>query len=175
MRITDSHVYFWGGCFSNFYRADTTISIEHKDNIIKLPTSEHAYMIYKAVAFNDWNSYNNILNVVHPAEAKKIGRQVKNFDQKIWDQIKYDRMYSAVYAKFSQNEKIKQLLLDTGIRTLVEASPIDRIWGVGLHYDDDLILDESNWKGKNLLGKVLMDVRQQFWDVEESEGWFEVC
>lgn len=178
MRVTDTHVYFWGSCFSNFYKAETKINLDTGicdiTDITTFPTSEHAYMAYKAVAFSDLGALFMLQSEAkkHPAEAKKIGRSVKNFNQKIWDQIKYDRMYKAVYAKFSQNLEIKKLLLDTETRTLVEASPIDKVWGVGLHYDDDAVLDDSNWKGENLLGRVLMDVRQRFWDEEDSNEWF---
>lgn len=178
MRVTDTHVYFWGSCFSNFYRAQTTIEVDMGIFDIMesftFPTSEHVYMAYKAIAFSDLAAFEALQKKKnsHPAEAKKIGRVVKDFNQRIWDQIKYDRMYKAVYAKFSQNLDIKELLLATETRTLVEASPSDKIWGIGLHYDDDAVLDESNWKGENLLGKVLMDVRQQFWDEEDSNDWF---
>ncbi len=169
MRITDTHVYFWGSELSNFYEAPTTIMFGSLK--ISYPTSEHAYMAFKALAFGDAASFKELLKKKHshPADAKAIGRNVKNFNQKIWDQIKYDRMYKAVYAKFSQNKKLKEFLLNTETRILVEGSPIDKIWGVGIRYDDDRILNEANWDGENLLGKVLMDVRQEFWDCEDND------
>lgn len=187
MRVTDTHVYFWGSCFSNFYETDVFVRMPQMKIVDdysyfdmndlrrhKFPTSEHVYMAFKAIAFGDTEAFDNLLDVKHPAEAKKIGRKVKGFNQKVWDQIKYDRMYKTVWEKFSQNQTIKTLLLDTEPRTLVEGSPTDKIWGVGLRWDDDLILDEKNWKGQNLLGKVLMDVRDAFseeYDGAGMRGW----
>ena len=73
--------------------------------------------------------------------------------------VKEDKMFQACYLKFSQNDTIKKLLINTKNKILVEASPFDKIWGIGLKWDNDLVLNENNWKGLNLLGKTLMKVR----------------
>ena len=94
-----------------------------------------------------------------PKDAKALGRQVKNFDDYNWNQVKYMFMLMACHFKFSQNPELKQELLNTKNKILVEASKTDLVWGVGLAASDPLILDSKNWKGENLLGEVLMDVR----------------
>lgn len=172
MRVTDTHVYFWSGPFSNFAPAPTRIVIDHLMESITFPTSEHAYMAKKALYFKDYSSYNAIAQAQTPEAAKAIGRQVSGFVQEVWDEVKYDAMCVAVCAKFEQNEKYWKALEKTKNKILVEASPYDRIWGVGLGEGNDLILDEKNWRGENLLGKVLMDIRKLINEMNEPEDIF---
>ena len=93
----------------------------------------------------------------------KLGRKVKNFDEKAWSEVSFDMMFEAVYAKFSQNEDLKALLLSEEYegKSFVEGSPYDAIWGVKMYWNDPKIGDESNWKGENKLGKVLDKVREE--------------
>lgn len=154
-RITDTHVYFWGSIFSNWY----DVQFEHNNQIFY--NSEQAYMYEKAIFFRDFAIADKIYECDSPKEAKALGRQVKNFDSKKWDMESYDIMVDIIFEKFNQNPSLKEILLSTGNKTIVEASPFDKIWGVGLHWDDNRILNEKNWKGKNLLGKALMEVRQK--------------
>ena len=156
-RETESHIYFWGSFMSNFWLAPTTCKIEDID--YQFICSESAYMAFKAFEFKDATAFHDVLQAPDAKAAKAVGRRVINFDPIAWDKVSYDYMFAAVYAKFSQNDYLKEALLATGSKTLVEASPIDKIWGVGLHSDDDAILDEKNWTGENRLGKVLMAVR----------------
>ena len=93
--------------------------------------------------------------------AKKLGREVSGYDEEAWSASRFDAMYAAVKAKFESDRVLSRQLMETDTKTLVEASPVDIIWGVGIHEKDDAILDESNWKGQNLLGKVLMKVRTE--------------
>ena len=90
-----------------------------------------------------------------------MGREVKNFNSDEWLKVSYQIMVDVNYAKWSSNIKLKQLLLSTGDKTIVEASPFDKIWGIGLHWSDDRVLDEKKWEGMNLLGKCLMQVREK--------------
>ena len=83
----------------------------------------------------------------------------KIHDEYIWDKHKFDIVVNANYLKFTQDETLKKLLLSTRDKTIVEASPEDNIWGIGLLYNDNRVLDESNWQGENLLGKAIMKVR----------------
>jgi len=164
MRITETHVYFWGGWLSNFWPCQVELKIYlTAKNYTRVITksSEHAFMLYKAMYFNDGKAFSQILDAPDGKSAKAIGRKVKNFNANIWDHMSYDKMLLSCRAKFSQNVDLKQKLLDTGSHVIVEASPLDKIWGVGLHFDNDLILDESNWLGENRLGRVLMDVRKE--------------
>jgi ribA/ribD-fused uncharacterized protein len=159
MRVTDTHVYFWGSFLSNFYYAPFKVILN--DEEMTFLTSEHYYMYMKARRFNDEESAHNILAAPEAKIAKAFGRGVKNFDSDIWDEVAVGVMTKACTHKFTQNIIIRERLIETGDRILVEASPVDFIWGVGLHESDDRILDENNWKGLNRLGSVLMNVRDK--------------
>jgi len=160
-RITDKYVFFWGSVFSNWYSCIFMYEGERFNN------SEQAFMWEKARYFNDERSAAAILKETNPRNVKALGRRVAGFDVEKWAIISYIYMVGACYAKFNQNEDLKQQLLATGDKTLVEASPYDTIWGIGLGMDNDDILDESKWRGMNLLGKALMVVRRTI--KEENE------
>lgn len=119
-------------------------------------------MAKKAKFFGDEEMYNAILNSETPKEAKKYGRLVKNFDAEKWSKVCFDKMYDAVYAKFSQNNDLKELLLSSDFegKGFVEGSPYDAIWGVKMDWRNPDIDNEENWQGQNLLGKVLNKVRE---------------
>lgn len=153
MRETDTHIFFWGGEFSNWYECQFVYKGHYFDN------SEQAFMWEKAKFFNDEEIASKILKTSCPSTAKKLGRKVKNFDSEIWLSPAYQFMVGVNVEKYSQNEDLKHKLLLTGDKMLVEASPYDTIWGIGLGENDDTILNENNWNGLNLLGKALMDVR----------------
>ncbi|ATZ80658.1 hypothetical protein BMW23_0612 [Bodo saltans virus] len=117
-------------------------------------------MIQKALLFGDMDSIENIKNAKTPYQIKQYGRKVKNFTDDIWLLHRDKILYDGLYGKFSQNKDLSAKLKSTGNRILVEASPYDKIYGVGLAENDDRILEQKNWKGKNLLGYTLMNVRQ---------------
>ena len=91
--------------------------------------------------------------------AKKLGRQVRNFDHARWEAARFDIVVRGNTAKFVQNEPLQSFLFGTGRRVLVEASPVDRIWGIGLAADDPRAMHPEQWRGLNLLGFALMAVR----------------
>jgi hypothetical protein len=122
---------------------------------------EQYMMAQKATLFNDDEILNAIMGTSDPREIKAYGRQVKNFDAKVWDEICREIVFEANYAKFSQNPKLKEFLLSTGDEVIAEASPYDTIWGIGLKADDPLAQNEETWKGKNYLGKAIMAVRKE--------------
>lgn len=164
MRVTDTHVYFWGSYLSNF--AWTTINtpfyypgVNDKELIHEFHSSEQLFMAYKALYFKDLDILQEILVAPDAKSAKALGREVKNFDPIKWNEVSKVFMTKACYLKFDQNIFFREDLLETRNKILVEASPFDKIWGVGLHEDNDLILDEKNWLGENRLGDVLMKVR----------------
>lgn len=163
-KITNTHVYFYGGVFSNWYPCKFTIpaSINIPSNKIKVNCAEQAMMYYKAVYFNDIETAMEILDAKHPKAQKKLGRQVKNYNDDMWAKARYDLVVKILKCKFEQNKELRTILMMTGNRTLVEASPYDKIWGVGLGLDDYAIGNEQLWKGQNLLGKALMEVRSSF-------------
>jgi ribA/ribD-fused uncharacterized protein len=128
---------------------------------IRYPSAEHWMMAGKARLFDDAETLELILKSTSPAEAKKLGRQVKNFDQTTWEAHRYNLVREGNFHKFSQNEDLKNYLLTTGDRVLVEASPRDRIWGIGLGKNNPDVENPHNWRGLNLLGFALMEVRDE--------------
>lgn len=156
---TDTHVYFYSGkeIYSNFYVT------KFKDPIsgVEFSSSEQAFMWQKAKFFGD-DSVRLALEVfdILPREAKELGRQIANYDDKAWECVRVGFMIYVNLLKFGQNEDMKKQLLSTDRKVLVEASPHDKIWGVGLSETDAAILREDTWKGRNLLGLSLMKVRQ---------------
>lgn len=157
MSVYDNHVAFWGGALSNFYPCKIRIDEQ------EYKSSEQYFMAMKALHFNDEESYEKILASNTPKEAKAIGRQVKGFDADEWMKVCEEHMHDGVFAKFKQNEDLKEFLLSDEFegKGFVEGSPIDRIWGVGIHYESPNIDDETQWNGLNLLGKVLDRVREE--------------
>ena len=158
-------LFFWGhtertdyvtkACLSQWYES------EFKVNEITYFTAEHYMMAEKAKLFNEMNIYNQILESEKQGKIKELGRQIKNFNQSIWDRHKYEIVIKGNFFKFSQNEKLKTFLLNTNKKILVEASPLDTIWGVGLSADDEKVRNPHLWEGSNLLGFALMEVRDQ--------------
>jgi ribA/ribD-fused uncharacterized protein len=147
------------GCFSNFYRCSFTV--DGKD----FNCSEHYFMYQKALLFDPNGEEIKMMTVdKSPSRLKKLGRSVKNFDEKKWNDVCEEVMYRGCFEKFFQNENLKHILLSTGTAILAECSPIDRIWGIGLSVDNPNIHNPEKWQGKNLLGKVLMRVREELYD-----------
>ena len=126
---------------------------------IRYETAEQYMMAKKALLAGDLRGYTLIMNEPDPAKCKQLGRQVKGLDTSAWDRWKEEVVYHANLAKFSQNEHARQALLCTGDKILAEASPYDTIWGIGMEASDPNSTNPAKWKGKNLLGKALMRVR----------------
>lgn len=116
-------------------------------------------MAEKARLFNDTALLAEIVAATTPKAAKALGRKIKNFEQETWVQHRFDIVVRANKAKFEQNETLKLFLLKTGSTVLAEASPTDKIWGIGLAADNPQAPDPSCWTGLNLLGFALMAVR----------------
>ncbi|PHI17971.1 hypothetical protein CEQ90_20380 [Lewinellaceae bacterium SD302] len=124
-------------------------------------TSTEQYMMYeKAKLFNDEYHMNQILETDNPRKQKEYGRLVGNFDATIWNEKSLKIVYAGNYQKFSQNEKLRNHLVSTKGKTIVEASPYDKIWGIGLSKKDSSVRDIREWKGRNLLGIILTEVRE---------------
>ncbi len=122
-------------------------------------TAEQWMMVGKAMLFGDAARAEAVLATPDPGEQKRLGQQVTGFDQATWDLWKVDIVHRGSLAKFSQNEGARRQLLATGDAMLVEANPRDWIWGVGLSTDDPAISRPLDWKGSNLLGRILTRVR----------------
>ena len=157
------YIYFWGhkskgndiakSCFSQWYPAPFIL------DEVRYASAEHYMMAEKARLFNDIEVRERIITTSNPGSAKALGREVKGFDQNIWEQHRMDIVIRANIAKFSQNKELGKFLISTGNRVLVEASPVDKIWGVGLSEQDNEINNPLLWNGLNLLGFALMKVR----------------
>ncbi|MEV7322066.1 NADAR family protein [Streptomyces sp. NPDC093970] len=127
---------------------------------VEYATAEHWMMAAKARLFGDAEAERRILAAGHPAEAKKAGRLVRDFDGPTWDRERFGIVTEGSVHKFAADADLREFLLATGDRVLVEASPVDRIWGIGLAATDDAATDPTRWKGLNLLGFALMEARQ---------------
>jgi len=128
---------------------------------VTYPTAEHWMMAAKARLFGDAIAERAALAAGHPAEAKAAGRLVTAFDEPTWRTARVEIVVSGSVAKFGQHTDLLQYLLGTGDRVLVEASPRDLIWGIGLHAKDDRATDPTQWRGQNLLGFALMEARDR--------------
>lgn len=157
MKTTDKYVFFWktGEVFSQWH--PSTFVIEG----ITFKTAEQYMMYMKAKTFGDHEAAVKVLKTTDPREQKKIGRSVRNFDAAKWSEISRDVVYRGNRAKFTQNPAMKKQLMDTGNRELVEASPYDNIWGIGLDESDSRALDKTQWLGTNWLGEVLTKLREE--------------
>jgi ribA/ribD-fused uncharacterized protein len=152
-RVTEEMVLFWNGPFSQWYPSEFEI------NGIQYNCCEQYMMAEKARLFGDEDTLKEIMETDSPREQKKLGRQVSDFDQSKWEEIAQEVVYQGNLAKFSQNPDLKEILFSTQDKILVEASPYDKIWGIGLSADDPRAEDRSQWLGTNWLGEALSQVR----------------
>ena len=158
---SETHIYFYRGAFSNFATCRNGCAIEINGSVISFKTSEHALMALKAVEFGDTVALKRIIEAKYPGDARRIGRHIKGYNNDTWSRVRYDRMKQCLVAKYTQNEYYKNELLKTGDKVLVDASPTDKIWGVGVGIGDRALYSESTWNGQNLLGRCLMEVRSE--------------
>ena len=160
------YLLFWGhqpspaggagkGCLSQWWPAAFTV------DGVRYATAEHYMMAAKATLSGDAEAVAKILAAPHPGEAKALGRQVRGFDEQRWAEHRFEAVIAGNTAKFSQHPQLRDFLAQTGSRVLVEASPHDRVWGIGLTADDERAASPASWLGLNLLGFALMEVRQR--------------
>ncbi len=157
-------LFFWGhtprgdgrvgaACLSQWYAAPFTV----KGRLY--PTAEHWMMAGKARLFGDDEAFEAVFQDPSPAAAKRIGRRVRGFDERAWAAERRAIVVEGNRHKFRRYPELAAFLGGTGAAVLVEASPYDRIWGIGLRRDDPRAVDPARWQGQNLLGFALMDVR----------------
>jgi ribA/ribD-fused uncharacterized protein len=159
------YVFFWGhqpsgegvtaSCLSQWYGASFVVDGQH------YATAEHFMMAEKAALFGDQETRTRILHAPSPRAAKALGRNVRGFDEATWLERRFSIVSHANAAKFTQNPELRSFLKRTGSRTLVEASPVDSVWGIGLAQDDVMSHNPNLWRGLNLLGFALMRVRDE--------------
>lgn len=176
-RVTDQYGYFCQWYKSDFVLTDdirdkfpSTIKslslCKDKPQVLNMlighdfVTAEQFMMMGKAALFNDRDVFNKISNSSSPVKQKQLGRDVKNFDEATWLKYCKDIVIVGNYLKFSQSTTLTKNLLNTGDAILIEGSPLDKLWGVGLRFDDPKINIKANWKGLNYLGECLMVVRR---------------
>jgi len=121
-------------------------------------------MHQKALLFNDTEVAELIMEQTSPRKQKMLGREVRGFDNNLWMSKCEEIMVTGLCHKFGQNTELEEILRATGDTIIVEASPYDKIWGIGMKMDDPQATDPTQWQGKNLLGKVLMEVREIFYE-----------
>lgn len=150
--------------FYFFWETDSPFSQWHKCSFkafgIEFNTAEQYMMFQKALLFNDEKTADKILATKNQREQKMLGREVVNFDDRIWKDNARRIVYEANRYKFMQNDNLKLELLETGEKLLVEASPDDSIWGIGLRKEDKRALNYNSWQGTNWLGYVLTLLRE---------------
>lgn len=150
----EEFAFFWGGTMSQWAKSKFII------DGVQFNTCEQYMMYKKALMFGDYEMAKAIMETKNPREQKAFGRKVKGFDKDTWETYCKDIVYDANVAKFSQNPKMKEELMFTAGKTLVEASPHDKIWGIGLAADNPFAKDRSTWQGTNWLGEAIERVRE---------------
>lgn len=155
MRITDKYVFFWDGIYSQWYHSPIMI------NDVTYNCCEQYMMHQKALFFGDNETAEKIMKTSNPRDQKILGRSVKDFNKDRWDRVNLNIVYRANLAKFTQIKELKEALLSTGNRILVEASPYDQIWGIGMGEEEPGVDNPINWKGQNLLGQAITLVKQE--------------
>lgn len=149
------YCFFWSGPFSQWYKAPMQI------NGMTFNCCEQWMMYNKAIMFGDMETANAIMANSNPREQKMLGRQVKGFNDDIWMQTAFDIVVQGNMAKFSQNPDLLAYMIETKDLEIVEASPYDTRWGIGMYETDEGIEDPANWRGENLLGKAIMVARER--------------
>lgn len=160
------YLFFWGhhpskngeitkSCLSQWW--ESSFQVGH----LTYKCMEQYMMFEKARLFQDREIEQLIMNCNVPKEIKSLGRKVKNFDETIWNEVKYTIVVNGNYYKFMGNSKLRKFLLSTQEKILVEASPYDAIWGIKMDERDLNSLFPEKWQGENLLGFALMEVRNE--------------
>lgn len=171
----NKYIYFWGHqpskngeitktCFSQWWKSDFVIDGD------KYCCMEQYMMAEKARIFDDEEILDRILESRNPREIKALGRKVRNFDQEVWENSRYSIVLIGNYNKFIQNEELKEFILGARNRVLVEASPYDKVWGIGMAQDNENIENPFRWKGINLLGFALIEIRDEIKRVCQNEN-----
>lgn len=160
------YLHFWGhrprpdgrvgaGCLSQWWPSAFSVAG------VEYATAEHWMMAAKARLFEDAEAELRAVTASNPALAKKAGRLVRGFDEAVWERERFGIVVEGSVHKFAAHEELRGFLLSTGDRVLVEASPVDRVWGIGLAADDEAAMDPERWRGPNLLGFALMVARER--------------
>jgi len=151
--MTEQFTFFWNGPFSQWHPSVFIV------NDITFKCAEQYMMYKKGMLFEDYDIAIKILATDDPRKQKSLGRTVSNFNPDQWNAVARDIVFRGSMAKFTQNANLKEILLQTKGTTFVEASPYDKIWGIGLKENDPKALNRETWQGENWLGEILTEVR----------------
>ncbi len=152
----EKFTFFWKkSIFSQWSRSNFTVTG------VSYTHAEQWMMAEKARLFEDDETLKKIMKADHPREQKDLGREVKNFNKDKWNKVAREVVFVGNMAKFTQNKDMQEILLATEGTTIVEASPGDCIWGIGLDMKDPRCNDRTQWRGTNWLGEVLTNVRDE--------------
>lgn len=162
-RIENGMLFFWGSVYSQWYTTPNQFS----EDGVSYSSAEKYMMMKKAELMKDYGMHQKMLPLHDPRELKKLGREVKNWDESLWDVHKVDIVTRANFLKFYCNSDLLETMEEHKDLTIVEASPYDSVWGIGLGVEDDDVLDESKWKGSNLLGVSIMNARDMIFKLGE--------
>ncbi|MDN0199760.1 NADAR family protein [Streptomyces sp. S.PNR 29] len=160
------YLHFWGhrprpdgrigaSCLSQWWPSPFTV------DGVEYATAEHWMMAGKARRFGDAEAEERAVSAPSPALAKRAGRLVRGFEEPLWERERFRIVVEGSVHKFAAHAELREFLLNTGERVLVEASPVDRVWGIGLAADDEAAADPERWRGPNLLGFALMEARRR--------------
>jgi ribA/ribD-fused uncharacterized protein len=170
-RVTDDYVFFFGSFMSNFARCKFLWTFNGERH--EFFCTEQAFMWAKAMYFGDVETAQKILDEDDdPLVCKHLGREVRGYDDEKWNELRYNIMLEVNLARFQQCVYHRKKLLDPEFdgKTFVEASPVDGIWGIKMGIKDEGILNSSNWKGQNLMGKVITDVRKRLMTLQNNDN-----
>lgn len=146
-------IFFWGGAYSQWYPSEFEI------DGITYNTAEQYMMAQKALLFGDQECFDEIMASNSPMEQKAIGRKIKGFDKDIWESKCRGIVFDGNFAKFTQSPILYEVIMGSGDKEFVEASPEDKIWGIGLMAHNPLAWEKETWEGTNWLGEALTAVR----------------
>ncbi len=156
---------FWRGPFSQWHKSDMYDPITDQT----FNCAEQFMMYKKAELFGDEGAMHDIMMTKNPREQQAIGRRVVGFDLDVWNENARIIVSHGNYLKFTQNIRLLNSLLTYANYTFVEASPIDKIWGIGLDEDNPDAMDRSKWQGMNWLGECLTDVKDKI--IQDQNYW----
>lgn len=154
--VHGKYAFFYGGPLSQWFKCKII------DGNLVFNCTEQMMMYRKAELFRDEESMNLIMEEKFPKKQKLLGRQVKGFDSRLWHKEAQNIVYRNNLLKFSQNYELKDILLSAGDLIFVEASPYDKVWGIGRNIDYPYLGDKNKWLGTNWLGSILTEIKQYF-------------
>jgi ribA/ribD-fused uncharacterized protein len=160
--------FFWGprkenGFLSNWF------PVRFDEKGVEYTSVEHYMMTQKALLFGDQNTAKKIMMAKTPKDCKNLGGKISNFDLDTWYANRMEIVKRGIWLKFSQNPDLLDMLLSTKNNLLAEASPFDRVWGIGLNKNQAKFMHPDNWIGQNLLGKILMELRYWFYQHKQRK------